>query len=73
MALLVRMARGQAGSTPPAIMEVATSITPRRHRAGPTVLNERRQRRARLSATDPGGDVGGTHQITVPLKPAVGA
>jgi hypothetical protein len=41
MALLVRMARGQAGSTPPVIMEVATPITPCRHRAGPTVLNER--------------------------------
>jgi hypothetical protein len=67
------MARGQAGSTPSAIMEVAAPITPCRHHAGPTVLDERRQRRARFSAADHGGDVGGTDQIPVPLERAVGA
>jgi hypothetical protein len=71
--VLIWVARGQAGSTSPVIVEVATPITPCRHRAGPTVLDERRQIRARNSAADLGGDVGGTHQIAVPVELAMGA
>jgi hypothetical protein len=67
------MARGQAGSTSLAIMEVAAPITPCRHRAGSTVLDERGQVRARVSAATLGGDVGGTHQVSVPREPAMGA
>jgi hypothetical protein len=52
-------------------MQMAASITPCRHPTGPTVLDEHRQTRARESAASFGGDVAGTHQIPVPLKPAV--
>jgi hypothetical protein len=52
-------------------VEVAASVTPCRHDASPTVLDEHRQIRARGSAACFGGDVAGTHQIPVPLKPAV--
>jgi hypothetical protein len=67
------VARGQAGPTPPLVMEVAASVTPCRHDAGPTVLDEHRQVGARGSAASLGGDVGGTDQIPVPLEPAVRA
>jgi hypothetical protein len=52
-------------------VEVAASVTPCRHDASPTVLDERRQIHARLSAAGLGGDVAGTHQIPVPLELAV--
>jgi hypothetical protein len=52
----------------PLIVQVTASVTPRRHDAGATVLDERRHARARASAAGPGGDVGGTHKIAVPLR-----
>jgi hypothetical protein len=67
------MARGQAGSRPPEIEEVAAPITPCRHRAGPTVLNKRRQVRAHVSTAKLGGDAGGTNKITMPVELAVRA
>jgi len=51
-------------------MEVAAAVTPCRHDAGPTVLDEPRQRHARGSAASLGGDVVGTDQIPVPLEDA---
>jgi hypothetical protein len=60
------VARDQAGSTTP-IVQVTTPITPIRHDAGSTVLDERWI----TSALDPaaqGGDVGGTDQISVPSE-----
>jgi hypothetical protein len=67
------VARGQAGPTPPTIVQVAASVTPCRHLAGPTVLNEHGQVCARWSAAGLGGDVVGADQIPVPLKRAVWA
>jgi hypothetical protein len=55
------------------IVEVAASVTPRRHNADSTVLDEHRQVGARGSAAGLGGDVVGTHQIPVPLEPTVRA
>jgi hypothetical protein len=52
-------------------VQVAAAVTPCRHDAGPTVLDEHKQIHARGSAADLGGDVGGTHQIPVPVKRAV--
>jgi len=52
-------------------MQVAASVTPCRHNAGPTVLDERREPDARESATGLGGDVLGAHEIPVPLEPTV--
>jgi hypothetical protein len=53
------------------VVEVAAAVTPCRHDTGPTVLDEHSQTRARRSAASLGGDVVGTHQIPVPLEPAV--
>jgi hypothetical protein len=53
------VARGQAGPAP-VIVPVAASVTPCRHDAGATVLDERRHVHAQLSAASLGGDVGGT-------------
>jgi len=63
------VARGQAGSTP--VVQVPTSVTPFRHDAGPTVLDERGWYRARGSAANLGGDIVGADEIAMPLKPAV--
>jgi len=52
---------------------VAASVTPRRHDAGPTVLDEHRQARACGSAASLGGDVAGTHQIPVSIERTVWA
>jgi hypothetical protein len=67
------MARGQAGSTLSLVVEVAAPITPCRHSASPTVLDERRHVHAHLSAAGLGGDVRGTYEITVPVELAVEA
>jgi hypothetical protein len=69
--LLARVARGQAGSTP--VILVTTSITPCRHTAGPTVLDERGEDRARDSTADRCGDVVGADQIPMPLEVTVRA
>ena len=53
------------------VVEVAAAVTPCRHDAGPTVLDERWEPSARGSAAGLGGDVAGTNQITVPLEAAV--
>jgi hypothetical protein len=66
-----RVARGQAEPTP--VVQVPTPVTSCRHDAGPTVLDERGQDRARGSAADLGGDVVGPDEISMPLKPAVRA
>jgi hypothetical protein len=72
--MLVWVARGQAEPTPPLIiMEMAASVTPSRHPAGPTVLDEDRHARARGSAASLGGDVVGTHQIPIPVELAMRA
>ena len=65
------MARDQARPNSPLIVEVATSVTPGRHLAGPTVLDECRESNARGSAAGLGGDVGGTDQIPMPMQSAV--
>ena len=52
-------------------MQVAASITSRRHDAGPTVLDERRRFHAHSSTANPGGDVVGAHEIPMPVEPAV--
>jgi hypothetical protein len=65
------VARGQAGPPPAPVMQVAAAVTPCRHAAGPTVLDERRQIRAGGSAANLGGDVGGTDQVPVPVEAAV--
>jgi hypothetical protein len=54
-------------------VEVAAAVTPYRHPAGPTVLDERRHACARGSAAGLGGDVGSTDRIPVPLESAVRA
>jgi hypothetical protein len=54
-------------------LQVAASITPCRHDAGPTVLDEHRHVNARVSAAGLGGDVAGTHQVPVPFEAAVWA
>jgi hypothetical protein len=69
--MLVSVARDQARPTPPPVMQVAASITSRRHDAGPTVLDERRWFHAQDSTASPGGDVVGTHQIPMPVESAV--
>jgi len=66
------VARGQAEPTP-LVVEVAASVTPCRHDAGPTVLDKRRQPGACGSAAGPGGDIGGTDQVPMPEERAVGA
>jgi hypothetical protein len=71
--MLAWVARGQAGPTPPLVVEVAASVTPCRHPAGPTVLDEHRHAGARGSAAGLGGDVVGTDQVPVPLEPAMRA
>jgi hypothetical protein len=71
--MLAWVARGQAGPTPPLVVEVAASVTPCRHPAGPTVLDEHRHARARGSAASLGGDVVGADQVPVPLEPAMRA
>jgi hypothetical protein len=53
------------------VIQVTASITPRRHDAGPTMLDEHRHVGARMPAASLGGDVVGTHKVPVPLKPAV--
>jgi hypothetical protein len=53
-------------------MKVAASITPCRHDAGPTVLDERRQASARVPATN-GGDVVGTDRSRCPSNPQEGS
>jgi hypothetical protein len=50
---------------------LAASVTPCRHDAGPTVLDEHGQDRTRGSATMLGGDVVGTYEIAVSLELAV--
>jgi hypothetical protein len=65
------MARGQAEPTPPLVVELATPVTPCRHDADTTVLDDHRRTCARGSAAYPGGDVEGTHKVPVPLEPAV--
>jgi hypothetical protein len=57
---------------PPLVIQMAASVTPCRHHAGPTVLDKHRQPCACGSAASLGGDIAGTDQIPVPLKPAVG-
>ena len=69
--IVLGVARGQAGPTPPLVMQVAASVTPCRHHAGPTVLDKRRQPNAGGSAASLGGDVGGTDQIPMPEELAV--
>jgi hypothetical protein len=64
------VARGQAGPPPP-VMQMTAAVTPGRHHPDPTVLDQRGERRAGMSAAELGGDVGGTDQITMPLEPAV--
>jgi hypothetical protein len=71
--MLAWVARGQAGPTPPLVVEVAASVTPCRHPAGPTVLDEHRHAGARGSAAGLGGDVVGADQVPVPLEPAMRA
>jgi hypothetical protein len=66
-------ARGQAGPAPPAIVEMAASVTPYRHAADATVLDEHWDARARESAACLGGDVEGTDQVAMPLDLAVWA
>jgi hypothetical protein len=46
---------------------MTTPVTPIRHDAGSTVLDERGTSRARIPAAQ-GGDVGGADQISMPLK-----
>ena len=53
------------------VVEVTASVTPCRHNAGPTVLNEHRKACTRGPATVLGGDVVGTYEIAVPLELAV--
>ena len=65
------MARGQAGPTPPAVVEMAAPITPCRHDANTTVLDEHGQTCARRSAARLDGDVEGTYKVPVPLEHAV--
>jgi hypothetical protein len=60
------MARDQAGLTSP-IIQMTTPVTPIRHDAGSTVLDARGRSRAQVP-TAQGGDVGGTDQISMPLK-----
>jgi hypothetical protein len=63
------VARGQAGPTPPLlIVKVAASVTPRRHHAGPTVLDTRQEPDACGSAASLGGDVVGTDEVSMPSK-----
>jgi hypothetical protein len=50
---------------------VAASVTPCRHDTGATVLDERWQVNAQLSAASLGGDVVGTDQIPMPVESAV--
>jgi hypothetical protein len=52
-------------------MQMTAAVTPGRHHPDPTVLDQRGERRAGMSAAELGGDVGGTDQITMPLEPAV--
>jgi hypothetical protein len=52
---------------------MAASVTPYRHAADATVLDEHGKACARGSATRLGGDVEGSDQIAVPLKLAVPA
>jgi hypothetical protein len=52
-------------------MQVAASVTSRRHHAGATVLDKRRYPDACGSAAGLGGDVGSTDQITVPRESTV--
>jgi hypothetical protein len=52
-------------------VEVAASVTPCRHDAGPTMLDEHRDVGARRSAAGLGGDVVGTYEVPMPLKLAV--
>jgi hypothetical protein len=54
-------------------MQVAATVTPRRHDADSTVLDMRGQRRAASSAADVGGDVGCTHEIPVRVVLAIRA
>jgi hypothetical protein len=54
-------------------MEMAASVTPYRHAADATVLDEHGEARARGSAACLGGDVEGTDQVAVPLNLAVRA
>jgi SAM-dependent methyltransferase len=65
------VARGRA--RPPPVVLVAASVTPCRHHTGPTVLHQQVRTHADASAAMLGGDVVGTHQIPVPLKPTVAA
>ena len=67
------VARGQAGPPPPPVIQVAASVTPCRHHAGPTVLDKRRQPNACGSAASLGGDVAGTDQIPMPRQPTMAA
>jgi hypothetical protein len=67
------VARSQAGLTPSIIIQMAASVTPRRHDAGPTVLDERREANTHGSAASLGGDVLGAHKISVPLERAMRA
>lgn len=66
----MQAARGQAGPSPPLVMQVAATVTPCRHDADSTVLCLRRQRRADPSAGFD-GDVGCTYKIPVRLELAV--
>jgi hypothetical protein len=58
------------GKTPAPIVQVASAVTPRRHRAGATVLDQHPGDAGHPTAMG-GGDVVGTHQIPMPHKVAV--
>ena len=68
----MQVARGQAGPSPPPVMQVATTVTPCRHNADSTVLDPRRQCCGASAARCHGGDVGCTHEIPMPLELAMG-
>jgi hypothetical protein len=57
----------------PPVIKVATTVTPCRHKTGPTVLDERWHDGAQASAAGSSGDVVGTDQVSVSLELAVRA
>ena len=56
---------------PPPVIQMTAAVTPGRHHPDPTVLDQRGERRAGMSAAELGSDVCGTHEITMPLESAV--
>jgi hypothetical protein len=57
----------------PPVVKVAATVTPCRHKTGPTVLDERWHDGAQASAAGSSGDVVGTDQVSVSLELAVRA